>query len=107
MLAKPSVTCISGPSGAGKSSVARALSERCQTYVEDASDNPYLNALISDANNFDAGANQAWFLERVGGFITHADTAECLLIDQDPVAIVKAYAKMFCDEEQLTTAEYG
>lgn len=77
------------------------------TYLEDASENPYLHSLVSCESDFDAGANQRWFLERVRKFIQGADPSCTLVIDQDPDAIVNVYGKMFHDESRLPPAEYA
>lgn len=97
---------IAGPSGSGKTTVARALSSDFEAFVEDVIDNPHLDPLLTNVGVFDAHANQRWFLGRVEAFVRAANPEVTVVLDQDPAAIVRAYARLFRDEEQLPPAAY-
>lgn len=97
---------IAGPSGSGKTTVARALSADFATFVEEVIDNPHLDPLLTNSGAFDAHANQRWFLGRVEAFVEAANAEVNLVLDQDPSAIVRAYARMFRDEQQLSAGAY-
>ena len=96
---------IAGPSGSGKTTVARSLSREYATFIEDVSKNPHLEALRSGAP-FDAYANQRWFLDQMGAFLRAARTDVPIVLDQDPAAIVRVYARMFHDEQRISGAQY-
>jgi deoxyadenosine/deoxycytidine kinase len=100
------ILLIAGPSGAGKTTVARQLSSDFQTYIETFEDNPYLHKLLLGAPDFDAEANQRWFLQRVENFIKSATSEEHLVVDQSPSAIVYVYAQMFRDNGLIDDEEY-
>src|SRR5882672_1437875 len=82
---------VCGPSGSGKTTVCRALGNACQVYLEDVHDNPYLQKLLDGGGDFDAAANQQWFLDRIARFIEAAQDGP-IVLDQDPAAIVLAYS---------------
>jgi deoxyadenosine/deoxycytidine kinase len=100
-----SLLTICGPSGAGKTTVATSLSQGCQVYVETTAGNPHLKALLAGKKNFNAAANQEWFIDRVAQFVSRADDSP-MVLDQDPAAVVFGYAKMFCEEGYLTCADF-
>lgn len=97
---------VCGPSGAGKTTVVQGLQQCCGVYVECATGNPHLQQLLNGAEDFDAAANQEWFLERVSEDLSRRDPRSPLALDQDPAAIVLAYARMFFDEGRMSEQEY-
>jgi deoxyadenosine/deoxycytidine kinase len=86
--------------------VCRALGSICQAYVEEANGNPHLRQFLEVGNDFDAVANQQWFLDRVKGFIVAARDGQ-IVLDQDPAAIVFAYSRMLHNDGAITTAQYA
>lgn len=86
--------------------MARGFAPEYMTYVELVDDNPHLNALLSDKAEFNAAANQEWFLEKVYDFTVAANPSEPLVIDQDPAAIVMTYAQMFYDQGLISDLSY-
>lgn len=97
---------ICGPSGAGKTTIARALAESYPTYIENVSSNPHLRSLLEGKTSFNAFDNQRWFLSRVITFVEHADSNAALVLDQEPAAIVLAYARMFYEDGGLSELHY-
>ncbi len=95
------IVSICGASGSGKTTICRLLSTTFSTYFEEARENPYLQKLLEGSGDFDAAANQQWFLRRITNFVEKADDWP-IVLDQDPSAIVFAYAKMFYDNGQMT-----
>jgi deoxyadenosine/deoxycytidine kinase len=103
--AKP-VLSICGPSGVGKTTVVTALANEYPTFIETTKGNPHLNRLLVRKSEFNAGANQGWFLRRIGQHISRASSCFPLVLDQDPSAIVLAYSRMFLEEGKITDAQY-
>jgi len=95
-----------GPSGAGKTTIATALADRCQVYIENTTDNPYLASWLSGRGVFDAGANQRWFLEKLSQFVRQCDPTKTLILDQDPAAVVLGYARLFFDDGMIDREVY-
>lgn len=102
-----SVLSICGPSGVGKTTIVKALACNYPIFIETTDGNPHLKNLLEGKDNFDAAANQEWFLERMDEHITHADSHSSLILDQDPAAIVMAYSQMFMEEGRISEAEYN
>lgn len=100
------ILAVCGPSGVGKTTIASHLADTYPVYVETTEDNPYLSALLEGRGEFDAAANQEWFLHRLAEHIKQADGASQLVLDQDPAAIVLVYARLFHDAELITDAQY-
>lgn len=100
------VFSICGPSGVGKTTVVNKLSDFFSVYVETTDGNPYLEALLKRKADFNAAANQRWFLQCIGRHITQADPKLPLILDQDPAAIVLAYAKMFFEDGKIKQMQY-
>jgi deoxyadenosine/deoxycytidine kinase/NTP pyrophosphatase (non-canonical NTP hydrolase) len=98
---------IAGPTGSGKTTIARALSTDHPTLLEDVSNNPHLEALLTNNPKFNAYENQRWFLSRVEEFVGAADSNTTTVLDQEPLAIVRAYARMFRDTKQLSNDDYN
>lgn len=97
---------IAGPSGSGKTTIVRALSQDHVALLEDIVENPHLDALLTGAPTFDAHANQRWFLDRVERFLGAANPQQTTVLDQDPGAIVRGYARLFLDQQQLSASAY-
>jgi len=100
----PKLLSICGPSGSGKTTICRALKGFYQVYIEDGQNNPHLHKLIEGSKDFDAAANQHWFLDRMEQFIDAAHDRQ-IVLDQDPAAIVLAYSRMFHEESIMTTTQ--
>lgn len=100
------VLSICGPSGVGKTTVAKALADTFEVFIETTKGNPHLEALLRGKADFNAAANQRWFLSRVGRHVAKANPKLPLVLDQDPTAIVLAYAKVFLDDRQMNEAQY-
>lgn len=75
--------------------------------MESTAGNPYLAQLLKGSANFDALANQRWFLHRIAEFINDANSGNPLILDQDPTAIVKVYSRMFRDNGLIDAGGYG
>jgi len=101
------VLAICGPSGVGKTTVVAALATSYPAFIETTEGNPYLNGLMEGKSDFNATANQKWFLHRIGDYITHASPRSPLVLDQDPAAIVLSYSRMFHDDGKITEAQYA
>ena len=97
---------ICGPSGSGKTAVVQGLLQQFNGYVEAVDDNPHLLRLVEGTPDFDALANQQWFLNRIAKFIHNANSGSPLILDQDPAAIVKVYSRMFKDDGLIDNAGY-
>jgi deoxyadenosine/deoxycytidine kinase len=100
------ILSICGPSGVGKTTIIRALANTYHVFTETTDGNPHLNNLLKENNNFNAAANQRWFLDHIGKHISSANQNWPLILDQDPAAIVLAYAKMFVDGGKMKNAQY-
>src|SRR5690242_20129438 len=100
------ILSICGPSGAGKTTVIKSLADRYPVFIETTNSNPHLEGLLKDSCNFNAAANQRWFLHRIGKHIASANRQLPLILDQDPAAIVLAYSKMFLEEGKIMTSQY-
>lgn len=100
------IVVVCGPSGAGKTTVVRQLADKYPVYVETTVGNPYLQALLEGTDDFDATANQQWFLDRIGEHISQASPHRSLVLDQDPAAIVLVYSRMFFDAGSITERQY-
>jgi deoxyadenosine/deoxycytidine kinase len=100
------ILSICGPSGVGKSTVVTALANSYPAFFETTKGNPYLNSLLTGNANFDAAANQEWFLKRIGRHISRASSRSPLILDQDPAAIVLAYSQMFLEDDKMTEEQY-
>jgi deoxyadenosine/deoxycytidine kinase len=100
------VLSICGPSGAGKTTVVEALADEFQVFIETTKGNPHLAALLNGKVDFNAAANQKWFLNLIGKGVAQADPKFPLILDQDPAAIVFAYAKMFLEDRRMTETQY-
>src|SRR5260370_40676097 len=59
------VLTVCGASGVGKTSVVRALAKTHRAYIETTDGNPHLKGLFERSEDFNAAANQEWFLERI------------------------------------------
>ena len=101
------ILAIAGPSGSGKTTVARQLAATFCTYTEATEENPYLDKMLRGAADFDATANQQWFLQRIGEFISSAARKEHLVIDQDPAAIVHVYGRLFRDDNLIDNEQFN
>lgn len=88
---------VCGPSGSGKTTVVEALRDTCEPYIETTAGNPHLSALLEGRSDFDAFANQRWFLSRMTEFLATADPQRPVILDQDPQAIIHVYTQMFRD----------
>jgi len=100
------VISICGPSGVGKTTVIKGLAKLCPTFIETTKGNPHLKGLLEGRKEFNAAANQEWFLKRIGRYIAKAKPNLPLVLDQDPAAIVFGYAKMFLDEGKMNSTDY-
>lgn len=101
------ILSICGPSGVGKTTVVKTLSENFPAFVETTDGNPHFEALLTRKTEFDAAANQKWFLQRTSQHIAHANPQLPLILDQDPAAIVLAYSRIFLEDDQMTKAQYN
>lgn len=101
------VLSICGPSGVGKTTVVKILANSYPVFVETTKGNPYLESLLKGKADFDAAANQKWFLRRIGQHISRANPRSPLILDQDPAAIVLAYSRMFLEDGKMTKAQYA
>jgi deoxyadenosine/deoxycytidine kinase len=101
------VVSVCGPSGAGKTTVATALSKSYPTYIETIAGNKHLKGFLHGKSDFNAEANQTWFLRRIARHIARADPCLPLVLDQDPAAIVLGYSSVFVEEQKLTDAQYA
>lgn len=101
-----SVLSICGPSGVGKTTVVKALVAEYPAFVETTEGNPHLRDLLRGSSHFNAAGNQRWFLERVGKHIIRSNPKLPLILDQDPAAIVLAYARMFFEDGKITEMQY-
>jgi len=101
------VLSLCGPSGVGKTTVVLALAKSYPTFIERIRGNPHLNRLLGGRTDFNAAANQTWFLQRIGRHISHASSRSPLILDQDPAAIVLAYSRMFLEDGKMTDAQYA
>jgi deoxyadenosine/deoxycytidine kinase len=98
---------ISGPSCAGKSTLVEALASSAPAFLETTAGNPYLPALLSQGfGQFDAAANQEWFLSQMHRFISDADPSKPLVLDQDPAAIVFTYSRMWHDDGKISVKNF-
>lgn len=100
-MQKDCIIAISGPSGSGKTSVVRHLAETFPAYIESTAGNPYLSDLLAGRSQFNAYANQRWFLDRISDAVVNADVHMCFIIDQIPAAVVEVYAALFRDEDRI------
>jgi deoxyadenosine/deoxycytidine kinase len=75
-------------------------------YVEAADDNPHLLSILKGKPDFDAFANQQWFLNRIREFLHNANPRRPVILDQDPAAIVMVYSRMFRDEGLIGDSGY-
>ena len=95
---------ICGPSGSGKTAIVRTLLQQFNGYVEAAEENPYLLSLLEGKSNFNAFANQQWFLNRIREFVHNASSRSPLILDQDPAAIVMVYSRIFREDGLIDNA---
>lgn len=100
------VLSICGPSAVGKTTVVKALAVDYPAFIETTDGNPYLRDLLHGSEVFDATGNQEWFLHRIGDHVADADPRLPLVLDQEPGAIVFAYARMFRDESRITNENW-
>lgn len=98
---------VCGPSGVGKTTVIKALANSCPVFIETTKSNPHLNKLLAGETDFNATANQDWFLRRIGRHINRASPHSPLILDQDPAAIVLAYSQMFLEDGKITDGQYA
>lgn len=96
---------IAGPSGSGKTTIVRSFERDFPTYIESTTGNPYLSDLLAGRSQFNAYANQRWFLDRIGEAVESADRQRCIIMDQDPAAVVDVYSGMFHDEGRINMSE--
>jgi deoxyadenosine/deoxycytidine kinase len=97
---------VCGPSGAGKTTVVEAMGLCGTVYIEVTDSNPHLAQLLGGLEGFDAVANQEWYLARFSEFVAQSDPELPLIVDQDPSAIVFAYARMFQRDGLMTKQNY-
>lgn len=97
------VVTVCGPPGAGKTTTVRHLEGQAATYVEEAASNPYLG---DGGKPTSAVASQRWFLDRLAEFIAAAPRGRDLILEQDPAAVVKVYARGFLAEAQIDAPGY-
>ena len=100
------VLSICGPSGVGKTTVIKALANSYPAFFESTNGNPHLKSLLAGKPDFNAVANQKWFLRRIGRHISRANSRSPLILDQDPAAIVLAYSRMFLEDGKMTEEQY-
>ena len=86
--------------------MVRRLRDRLPAYVEQPEGNPYLSKLWDDQDHFDARASQYWFLDQRTSFLDHHDASACLVLEQDPSAIVLIYDRLLRDNGLLTTDDH-
>ena len=98
---------VCGPCGVGKTTVVESLAGICPAYIETPSGNPHLKALLEGKEDFNAAANQQWFLGRIGEFVRRTNPRSPLVLDQDPAAIVLAYSRMFQEDGFITETQYS
>lgn len=101
------VLTICGPSGVGKTTIIKNLSEIYPVFIETTKGNPHLKSLMAGRTDFNATANQEWFLRRIGRHIGRASSRSPLILDQDPAAIVLAYSRMFLEDGKITEEQYS
>src|ERR1017187_5395609 len=101
------VLSICGPSGVGKTTVVTALANSYPTFIETTKGNPHLKGLLAGKTDFNAAANQEWFLRHIGLHISRARSRSPLILDQDPAAIVLAYSRMFLEDGKMTEGQYA
>jgi deoxyadenosine/deoxycytidine kinase len=107
MTAAEPVLSICGPSGVGKTTVVMALANVYPAFIETTKGNPYLKGLLAGKSDFNAAANQRWFLRRISQHISRASSRSPLILDQDPAAIVLAYSRMFLEDGKMTEEQYA
>jgi deoxyadenosine/deoxycytidine kinase len=107
MTAAEPVLSICGPSGVGKTTIVTALANVYPAFIETTKGNRYLKDLQAGKPDFNATANQTWFLRRIGQHISHASSRSPLILDQDPAAIVLAYSRMFLEDGKMTELQYA
>jgi deoxyadenosine/deoxycytidine kinase len=100
------VLSICGPSGVGKTTVALALAKGYPVFIETTKGNPHLRRLLAGESDFNAVANQTWFLRGIGQYTSRASSHSPLILDQDPAAIVLTYSRMFLEDGKMTEAQY-
>lgn len=99
---------IAGPSGVGKSTLVNALASHSPIFRETVEDNPYLPKLLAGRiDQFDAAANQQWFLTKISGHIEKADPQLSLVLDQDPAAIVFTYSRMWLNGGHISQSAFS
>lgn len=101
------ILSVSGPSGAGKTTVIKTLLTEYPSFVETTAGNPHLAELLEGSHRFNATANQQWFLDRISNHLNGASRNMPLILDQDPAAIVVAYAQMFFEDCKINEVQYA
>ena len=104
-MGPPRAVSLCGPPGSGKSTLAKLLAAKlsgASVYIEDYKNNPFLGDL--QRPSFDVAASQAWFLDRLTGFIDSAPK-QPIVLDQDPTAIPLVYSAMMSERLSLSPEE--
>jgi deoxyadenosine/deoxycytidine kinase len=100
------VLTICGPSGVGKTTAIKALARNYPVFIETTQGNPHLNRLLERRDDFNAAANQKWFLQRISEYVAGANPRSPFIVDQDPAAIVLVYSRMFMEDGKLSEVQY-
>jgi deoxyadenosine/deoxycytidine kinase len=100
------VLSLCGPSGVGKTTVIKVLAKKYPAFIETTVGNPHLKGFLEERIDFNAAANQEWFLRRIGRHISRASLRSPLILDQDPAAIVLVYSRIFLEDDMMTGEQY-
>ena len=101
------ILTLAGASGVGKTTIARALAMEFPTYIEVADANPQLQKFLKNDPAFNASANQNWFLNQYDSALASAIPTAPLVLDQDPIGVVRVYARLFHEQQSLSSNDYA
>ena len=91
---------VGGTTGAGKTTLVRNLRTLGDVYIERGEANPHLHQL-GEYHQFNARANQHWFLDQVEQFL-HSFASPIGVLDQHLPGIAIAYTQYFLNQGLLS-----